>query len=675
MASLEGQTLGQYKVIGQMGSGGMATVYKAYHPRLDRYVAIKMLHEAFQEDKNFLARFEREAQIVAKLEHPHIVPVFDFDEFNGRPYLVMKYIEGHTLKAELEDHPLTIEEILRIMPPIGEALDYAHRQGVLHRDIKPSNIILDTNGTPYLTDFGLARIAQLGDSTLSQDVLLGTPHYISPEQAMGNRDLNSRTDLYSLGVVLYELVVGRVPFSADTPFAVIHDQIYRPLPKPSSINPEIPAQIDAVLEKALAKAPADRYATASEMIAAFRAAVEQSGITTLNPERDKLASKSLDQLREQENQKPPIAAAIPPTPAAPIPPAPSVAAPVPPPAPSQAQPRANAEPFDDEDEQDERSNRYGRGRGFGPPGGFPMPPSPHSRHDVRKAKREARREAKRTIEAQFDFSDAGRALGQAGSAVRSALEEISSSWDNSRDPDLMPADDESAIRMRVEQQFNKRKEFIGNLSAFVMVNIVLWIIYGVSGGILGFPWPLIVMFGWGAGLAAHGIETYYATGKRSSRRLRIIQGEFYRQFGPDWPQADRKELRRIRDRAVQPITKRREFADHLAVYICINIMLWIIYGTTGILSGFPWPLIVMFGWGIGLVFHGAETVMTGSSRENAVQRAIEQERERMYDEGEKPKRAMRSDDSREVRLTEDGEFTESMVEEINHEEKQKRSGR
>ncbi len=676
MASLEGQTLGQYKVISQMGSGGMATVYKAYHPRLDRTVAIKMLHEAFQEDKNFLARFEREAQIVAKLEHPHIVPVFDFDEFNGRPYLVMKYIEGHTLKAELEDHPLTIQEILRIMPPIGDALDYAHRQGVLHRDIKPSNIILDTNGTPYLTDFGLARIAQLGDSTLSQDVLLGTPHYISPEQAMGNRDLDSRTDLYSLGVVLFELVVGRVPFSADTPFAVIHDQIYRPLPKPSSINPEIPPQVDAVLEKALAKAPADRYATASEMIAAFRAAVEASGLTTLNPERRNAASKSLDKLRDQQNQtQPPIEAALPPAPAVPTPPAP--VPPVPPPAP--AQPRANAEPFedeDDEDDEDERSNRYGRGRGFGAPGGFSRPPT---RHDIRKAKREIRREAKRemkrTVEAQFDFSDVGRALGQAGAAAKTAFEEASASFSNARDPDLMPADDESAIRMRVEQQFNKRKEFIGNLSAFVMVNIVLWIIYGVSGGFPGFPWPLIVMFGWGSGLAAHAIETYYATGKRASRRLRIIQGEFYRQFGPDWPQADRKELRRIRDRAVQPITKRREFADHLAVYICINIMLWIIYGTTGILSGFPWPLIVMFGWGIGLVFHGAEAIMTGSSRENAVQRAIEQERERLYDESEKPKRALRSDDAPEVRLTEDGEFTESMVEEINHEEKQKRSGR
>src|SRR5215211_1168557 len=279
MASLEGQMLGQYKVIAQMGSGGMATVYKAYHARLDRTVAIKMLHEAFQEDKNFLARFEREAQIVARLEHPHIVPVFDFDEFNGRPYLVMKYIEGHTLKAEIENHTLTMEEILRLLPPIASALDYAHRQGVLHRDIKPSNIILDSNSVPYVTDFGLARMAQLGDSTLSHDVLLGTPHYISPEQAMGNRDLDARTDLYSFGIVLYELVVGRVPFSADTPFAIIHDQIYRPLPRPSSIDPEISPAIDAVLEKALAKTPSERYATATEMVDAFRSAVEQSGLT------------------------------------------------------------------------------------------------------------------------------------------------------------------------------------------------------------------------------------------------------------------------------------------------------------------------------------------------------------------------------------------------------------
>ena len=173
MASLEGQMLGQYQVIAQMGTGGMATVYKAYQERLDRFVAIKMLHEAFQEDKNFLARFQREAKIVARLEHPHIVPVYDYDQFNGRPYLVMKFVEGKTLKAELDEMPPTLDEILRILPPIADALDYAHRQGVLHRDIKPSNIIIDINGVPFLTDFGLAKIAQMGESTLSNDVLLG----------------------------------------------------------------------------------------------------------------------------------------------------------------------------------------------------------------------------------------------------------------------------------------------------------------------------------------------------------------------------------------------------------------------------------------------------------------------------------------------------------------------
>ncbi len=267
----------------------------------------------------------------------------------------------------------------------------------------------------------------------------------------------------------------------------------------------------------------------------------------------------------------------------------------------------------------------------------------------------------------------GRALGQAGAAARDAFQEASASFDNSRDPDFLPPDDETGIRLRVEEQFNKRKEFSGNVAAYFGVTVLLWIIYGISGGIFGFPWPLIVMFGWGAGLAAHAVETYFATGARAARRLRIIQGEFYRELGADWQKADRKELRRIRQRAIEPMTKRREFIDHLAVYIPINIMLWIIYGTTGFLSGFPWPLIVMLGWGIGLFFHAAET-FSFSSREKAVERAIEQERERLYD-NEKPKRELRDDDSRDVRLTEDGEFTESMVEEINQEEKQKRSGR
>lgn len=672
MASLEGQMLGQYKVIAQMGSGGMATVYKAYQERLDRYVAIKMLHEAFQEDKNFLARFEREAKIVARLEHPHIVQVFDFDQFNGRPYLVMKFVEGRTLKAELDDMPLTIDEILRILPPIADALDYAHRQGVLHRDIKPSNIIIDINGVPYLTDFGLAKMAQLGDSTLSNDVLLGTPHYISPEQAMGNSDLDARTDLYSLGVVLYELVVGRVPFSADTPFAVIHDQIYRPLPKPSSINPELKPPIDAMLEKALAKAPADRYATATEMVDAFRQAITQSGLTTLSPERSSVASESLAKLRNQQNQTPPAASVSIPAPFEP----PAIPQP---PAPPQLQPLA--QPFDDaEDEEDDsRDRRDWPGRGFAPPGGFGIPPS---RREFKQARREARREARRVVEAEFDFSDAGKALAHAGSVVRSAIEEISDNFEHATtDPDLVPMDDPAAIRRRVEAQFNKRKEFVAHLISYVFVNAVVWVIFGATARFVGFPWPLLVTLGWGSGLAAHAIETFYATGRRARRRLQIIQGAFYNAFGDDWPKADKKELRRIRYNAIQPLTKRREFFEHLAVYVLINAMLWSIFGLSSglpfglgaLATSFPWPLIVMLGWGVGLAIHGAEA-LSASSRQDAIDRAVERERDQFY-AGEKPKHDSRSDSSRNVRLTEDGELTESMVEEIDSEEKAKRSGR
>ena len=312
-----------------------------------------------------------------------------------------------------------------------------------------------------------------------------------------------------------------------------------------------------------------------------------------------------------------------------------------------------------------------------------MSPNPRA---LRKAKhqatREARREAKRVVEAQFDFSNAGQALGQAGAAVRNALDDISSSWDNSNDPDLLPSDDESAIRMRVEQQFNKRKEFFGHLIAYCLVMPVLWVVFGLTGPIFGLPWPLIVMLGWGAGLAAHAVETFYTTGRRARRQLNTIHDAFYSAYGDEWPKADRKELRRIRGRAVQLINKRREFFQHLAVYALINTMLWIIYGTSSSLPligdivgsiPFPWPLIVMFGWGIGLVYNGFEALSAGS-RENAVQREIERERDRL-DAGEKPKRERRPDNSASVRLTEDGELTDSMVEEINNEEKPKRSAR
>ena len=273
MGFASGENVGPYRVLEQLGQGGMASVFKAYHAALDRYVAMKVLHPAFKEEPNFIARFEREAKVVARLEHPHIVPIYDFAEHNDQPYLVMKYIEGETLKARLTERPLTKHEAIEIADSVGGALAYAHEQGVLHRDIKPSNVLLCTDGSIYLADFGLARIAQAGASTLSKDVMMGTPQYISPEQAQGVRELDEGTDIYSMGVVLYEMVVGRVPFNADTPFSIIHDHIYTALPLPTKVNPRVPKNVERLLLKALSKDRESRFESVEQLIQAFRVAV------------------------------------------------------------------------------------------------------------------------------------------------------------------------------------------------------------------------------------------------------------------------------------------------------------------------------------------------------------------------------------------------------------------
>ncbi|MBN1667490.1 MAG: protein kinase [Anaerolineales bacterium] len=277
MPFVVGENIGPYRIVEQLGRGGMATVFKAYHAALDRFVALKALHPAFMEDPNFLARFQREARVVARLEHPQIVPIYDFAEHEGRPYLVMKFIAGETLKARLQRGALEQAEMLAIVEAIAAALSYAHQQGILHRDVKPSNVLLTEDGKIYLADFGLARIAQAGESTLSSDMMLGTPQYISPEQAMGLSDLNEGTDIYSFGVMLYELVVGKVPFSADTPFSIIHDHIYKPLPLPRTVNPGVAEEVERVLLKALAKERADRYESASLLAIAFKAAISGHG--------------------------------------------------------------------------------------------------------------------------------------------------------------------------------------------------------------------------------------------------------------------------------------------------------------------------------------------------------------------------------------------------------------
>ena len=271
-----GTQLGSYEIIESVGQGGMATVYKAYHPPLDRQVAIKVIHSLFARDEAQRRRFRREARAVARLVHPNIVPVYDFAEKELQPYLVMRFIEGETLKDRMSVGPMAAAEITRIMSQIAAGLDYAHQQNVLHRDVKPSNIILGSNGEVFLTDFGLARLADAGESTISQDRMMGTPFYMSPEQARGDVQLTTQTDIYSFGIILYELVTGRVPFNADTSFTVVHNHIFAEPPRPSNLNPTIPTAVENVILRALRKQPEERYPTASVLMAEFARAVDDA---------------------------------------------------------------------------------------------------------------------------------------------------------------------------------------------------------------------------------------------------------------------------------------------------------------------------------------------------------------------------------------------------------------
>jgi serine/threonine protein kinase len=270
-----GQMLGPYRIINQVGKGGMATVYKAYQPSIDRYVAIKVLPSQLAESREFATRFQQEARIIAKLEHPHILPVFDYGESDGVAYFVMRYMDAGTLKEKMiEGRPLPLNDIDRLFTQLAEALSYAHTHGIVHRDLKPANVLIDAHGNVFLTDFGIAKLLESASPRLTQtDAIMGTPAYISPEQAQG-QTVDQRSDIYSLGIILYEMVTGSVPFTAETPLAVLFKHISDPLPPPSLIKPDVPPGIEKVILKALAKDPRDRFATAAEFVAAWKRALE-----------------------------------------------------------------------------------------------------------------------------------------------------------------------------------------------------------------------------------------------------------------------------------------------------------------------------------------------------------------------------------------------------------------
>ncbi|HQE20097.1 MAG TPA: protein kinase [Aggregatilineales bacterium] len=268
---LAGKTLSKYELRERIGRGGMAEVYRAYHAALDRFVAIKILHPFLGEDPEFKERFEREARSVAQLRHPNIVQVYDFDFDPERElyYMVMEYVEGPTLRTRLmelgfDNQCFTIPEAIQIIRPVAAALGYAHSHNMVHRDIKPANIMLDKDGRIVLTDFGIARIVS-GPAMTTSGSMIGTPAYMSPEQGLGQPG-DHRSDIYSLGVVFYQLVTGVLPFQAETPIAVVLKHVNEPLPSPSEFNPDIPHELERILMMALAKSPDERYQNIGEML-------------------------------------------------------------------------------------------------------------------------------------------------------------------------------------------------------------------------------------------------------------------------------------------------------------------------------------------------------------------------------------------------------------------------
>ncbi|MBM3272503.1 hypothetical protein FJY94_04475 [Candidatus Kaiserbacteria bacterium] len=275
MPAFPGSTLGPYRILEQIGLGGMATVYKAYQPGMDRLVALKVLPQHYARDPRFVKRFEQEARVIAKLEHRNIVPVYDFGEQDGTAYLAMRYLQAGTVKEILSHGPLPLPDAAKLLSDIASALDYAHSQGIIHRDVKPSNVLVDKQGNAYLTDFGIAKVIE---STLEMtgSAALGTPAYMAPEQTLG-KAVTPQSDVYSLGVMLYEMVTGKPPFEADTPMAIALMHVHEPLPLPRKVKTDLSEAVELVILKALAKDPKDRFASASELARTFAATIGAEG--------------------------------------------------------------------------------------------------------------------------------------------------------------------------------------------------------------------------------------------------------------------------------------------------------------------------------------------------------------------------------------------------------------
>jgi hypothetical protein len=278
-SSLVGRVIGPYAVLESIGRGGMAEVYRGRHTRLDRTVAIKVLPASLATEADFRERFEREARAIAVLKHPNIVQVFDFGDCEGMYYMVMEYIAGKDLACRLRDTPkLPLFQTLQVMEGVAAALDYAHSQGLVHRDVKPSNVMLESLGfypdtgeeqvRAILTDFGIAKIVS-GGGPSTKTGMMGTLDYMAPEQVRASAQIDGRADIYALGVMVYEMLAGRLPFEGDSPGQIMLAHLQQPAPDPRTFAPELPASVALALLKALAKNPEDRFPHAKDFIAAF----------------------------------------------------------------------------------------------------------------------------------------------------------------------------------------------------------------------------------------------------------------------------------------------------------------------------------------------------------------------------------------------------------------------
>lgn len=712
------QRIGQYEVIEQIGAGGMATVYKAYQAKLDRNVAIKVMHQMFADDVDFTARFEREARIVARLDHPHIVPIYDYDQQDRQPYLVMKYLQGETLKAVLADGTLPLEDIRRMMRQIADALTYAHQQGILHRDIKPSNIIVDTSGQPYLTDFGLARLAAQGESTMSVDTMLGTPQYISPEQAQGLPDISPATDVYSLACILYQLVVGQVPFTGDTPYAIVHKHIYAAPTPPSELNPEVPPQVDAVLLKALDKDPDSRYATPNELVDAFEQAIATSGLKALDESRVELAQARAEDVSHH-------------TPAG----GKYVSIPAPPPG-------AGYQPSS--------LNAFVQDIGDRFRGAFEDIRRDVQKGDVIQSLADNIREVAYDVQDAITSSSAAKRLGvkpdehnehneaRVQSGSRTGVPIVVVRPGQSSAVKLIEADwgtDDRSIRGRVNKRMRDRQLFFIHLVLYTLAIAASFVIQpGVQSAlaaqftdaafveatgvnflepIASINFALVSALLWGAALLEHGLNVYYRSGQHLARRRRALQNELEVYYGDDWQTTvTAQQYKRTRRRVYKRFNERTRFIGHGIWFVMISLAILALWPPLyDVLTQIPVedapglqaflnndvliPAMAILILALTVLGHGlvlAGMVLFGQGADaNTIKREIELERElsgigpsyekrkndpddpfdrMMMDAEDKQKRQYKNENPAPpaVRLTQDGEFTESFVTEMEQSE-------